>query len=146
MPLCHFSSKNKICPEYTSEEINRGPAARGYVGECEASACESLLLISVCKQQQQRLGSGDLHICHALALYGPPEGSLSSSVDQVMLLLVMDTFSEPSSVARSRQAFQQGDCTTRSGQPSFRASPVLFFKSSVPILILCKNQHKGSTF
>lgn len=99
--LCHFSSRINICPEHASQEIKSSAmtpsqAGRGRTPARGASACRSPPSISA-RKRLQRLGlgvGGVVHICHALALYSPPEGSLSSCVDQVMLLLVMATFSD----------------------------------------------------
>lgn len=63
------------------------------VAECGVSVRQSILLIGVGKQQQQPCLRGtDLHICQAFCIYRPLENSLSSSVDQAAVLLVMPTF------------------------------------------------------
>lgn len=79
--------------------------------ECGVSVHQSIVLIGVGKQQQQRqpcLRGAGLHICQVFCIYGPPENSLSSSVDQASVLLVMPTFSKLSSVSESGRAFLQG--------------------------------------
>lgn len=111
-----------------------GEAAHGCTRACGASACKSPPLISVSKRLQ-RLGSGGLHICHALALYGPPEGSLSSCVDQVMLLLAMATFSD----------HLQCGGLDRNSSPTPSAQLFLYI-FLVPLWIFCKTSTKELLF
>lgn len=75
------------------------------VAECGVSIILSILLIGVGKKQQPCLRGTSLHICQALGIYRPLENSLSGSVDQATVLLVMPTFSKLSSVLGSGQAF-----------------------------------------
>lgn len=72
-----------------SRVMTPGEAGRG----CMWSVCMRVASIDQCEEAAAASGvRGGFHICHALVLYSPPEGSLSSCVDQVMLLLVMATF------------------------------------------------------
>lgn len=68
------------------------------VAECGASVSQSIVLIAVDKQQQPCLRGTGLHICQAFCIYRPLEKSLSGSVDQASVLLVMPTFSKLCSV------------------------------------------------